>query len=115
MKFPNDDVSGTNSIRSFENQEYLFKERQDLLAAGVQPDHSRENSRSQFWDREGNQWIRFCYDTGCTGTVIPKELVEQEGGPIEPLSGGARQFAIANGEDVPDNGRAYMWAQSERG
>ena len=60
------------------------------MAAGVQAFYSRENSRSQFWDREGNPWDRFCYSTGCTGTVIPKELVEQEAGPIEPLSEGAR-------------------------
>ena len=89
-KSRDDDVSGINSIRSFENQEYLIRERQYLLVAGVQPDHSRENSRSQFWDREGNQWIWFCYDAGCTGAVIPKELVESDSGPMEPLTEGAR-------------------------
>ena len=98
---------------SFENHEYLAKERADLQHAGVTPDPNSSNSRGSFWDDQGNQWIRFCYDTGCTGTVIPKELVESDSGPMEPLTDGAREFSVANGESVPDYGRAFMWARSE--
>ena len=77
------------------------------------PDPNSSNSKGSYWDDQGNQWIRFCYDTGCTGTVIPKEMVESDSGPIEPLTEGARYFSVANGASVPDYGRAFMWARSE--
>ena len=32
---------------------------------------------------------------------------------MEPLTDGAREFSVANGESVPDYGRAFMWARSE--
>ena len=99
----------------FENQVYLIKERCDLNASGVKPDFNQTNTRGQYWDSDGNQWLRFCYDTGCTGTVVPKEMVETDSGPIEPLTEGAREFSVANGDQVPDYGRAHMWAQSEQG
>ena len=47
------------------------------------------------------------------GTAIPKDLVESDSGPMEPLTDGAREFSVANGESVPDYGRAFMWARSE--
>ena len=97
----------------FENPEYLAKGRSDLQHVGVSPDPHASNSRGSYWDNEGNQWIRFCYDTGCTGTVIPKELVESDSGRMEPLTDGAREFSVANGDNVPDYGRAFMWARSE--
>ena len=61
-----------SNFSSFENHEYLAKERADLQHAGVTPDPNSSNSRGSFWDDQGHQWIRFCYDTGCTGTVIPR-------------------------------------------
>ena len=57
--------------------------------------------------------LGFCYDTGCTGTVTPKELVESDSGPMEPLADVAREFPVANGESVPDYGRAFMCARGE--
>ena len=47
--------------------------------------------------------------------MIPKEMVETDSGPIEPLEEGAREFSVANGEIVPDYGRAFMQAENERG
>ena len=42
-------------------------------------------------------------------------MVESDVGPIEPLSEGAREFSVANGEQVPDYGRAHMWVENETG
>ena len=59
---------------------------------------------------QGNQWIRVCYDFGRTGTVVPKEIVERGSGPSKPVIEG-----VADGHDVPDNGRAHMSAKTEKG
>lgn len=55
----------------------------------------------------------FGCDTGCIGTVILKELVESDSGPMEPLTDGARECSIANGAKVPDDGCTFMWACSK--
>lgn len=101
------------NLASFENHEYLAKERADLQHSGVAPNPHSHNSRGSYWDGEGNRWVRFCSDTGCIGTVIPQEIVESDSGPMEPLTDGARDFSVANGEPAPDYGRAFMRVRSE--
>ena len=41
---------------------------------------------------------------GCTGAVIPNGIVESDSGPMEPLTEGAGNFSVANGDSVPAMG-----------
>lgn len=58
--------------------------------------------------------LRFYHDTGCTCTPLPNEFVEFDSGPMWPLTNGAREFSVTNGEYVPGYRRAFMWARGEQ-
>ena len=96
-------VAKCNDVCSYENHLYPSKERAELQHAGVALNPYANNAGGQHCDNEGNLCVRFCYDTGRIGTVIPNEVVKSDPGPIEPLVEGAREFSefsVASGESV---------------
>ena len=78
------------AFNHFENLFYFARENSKLQLDGVSPQPCASNAKGSLKDKQGNRWTRSCYDTGCTGVPIPKESVESDSGPVEPLKEGAR-------------------------
>lgn len=61
-------------------------------------------------DYEGEEWIRFNYDSGAVSTVIPVEMAEED---LELHRVG--DFKVANGDRIPRYGRVRMKVLDEKG